>query len=443
MRSGAIKKALSMLKPMCVDRMQTKRANRQKRLLAKTFQEFKKNLTSKAIGKKNGNELEEKLKQLRHHPIYKNWDLRSNRTFKKSDLVEPLKVFDFSAMGGETAWSFKTSGTSGPSIEVWYSSAFHFINFYQVHLRTAARAGICGLGQSDIAAVFLTDNPTYQPTYYPLIADRKKGVCILPLNGTSVRDLREAAQELSKLQPEILSTKPSILKVLVECGEIQPLLPQLKLVISSGAELTSALRKAAEKRLKCPVVSSYNTTELGYVASECPRRKFHVDSTLHFAEVKTARGAIRSEGSGTLLVSSLQNSLLPLIRYESGDDVVLRRDGCGCGQRGPYISKLKGRSVPVFRLSSGESILPSRWMRVFDELPAVVSDFSLIQKTRDRFELNLIARGRENVACRAHAAKKALAIFSRGLPNQVVVRVKWSRFEPSKKRMRFKTEVPS
>src|SRR5207253_1522693 len=102
-----------------------------------------------------------------------------------------------------------------------------------------------------------------------------------------------------------------------------------------------------------PIVEAYGLTELGLVASECARGGgLHLDGDV-IAEVVDEDGEPVPDGHiGHLVLTSLRNDPLPLIRYRTGDLAALDRSRCGCGRATPRLVEIAGRAMLNFQLPS-------------------------------------------------------------------------------------------
>lgn len=300
------------------------------------------------------------------HAIYRD---QGAQVLSKKDIRNHSEPFDLSRSESPVHWSLKTSGTSGQPLEVIYSSYFQFTNLYQALARTAWIHGWRTRERlATISGVFLTDNSIYQPARYLDPTGIGGELRILPvLEG----EFDSTVREIVRVKANVLSTKPNLLRIFMEaCSRAQEI-PKLQLILTSGAMLPQDLRIKAEKFFRCPVTSSYNTSEIGFVGAECAHQFMHIDISWHQAEVLKANGEISDSGEGELLISSKANDCMPLFRYRTGDEVKLVTGKCTCGLAGARLEELKGRSVPVFDLGKGEKFSPTRWMKFFEHFGEV------------------------------------------------------------------------
>lgn len=126
---------------------------------------------------------------------------------------------------------------------------------------------------------------------------------------------------------------------------------RMKLVFSYGEVLTQEARRFVEESFSCPLFQLYGSTEFGPIAFECPEeRKLHVNSGAFLVELVDSKN--RPSASGEILVTSLVNRSMPLLRYRIGDRAAWGR--CGCGRSWPVLESIEGRTDDFAVLPSGK-----------------------------------------------------------------------------------------
>jgi phenylacetate-coenzyme A ligase PaaK-like adenylate-forming protein len=130
-------------------------------------------------------------------------------------------------------------------------------------------------------------------------------------------------------------------------------------------------------------------TEFGVMASECPRRQLHVDSSMLAMEVIDDQGNLRPPGqAGELVATGIRNRAMPLLRYRTGDVGALEYDGCACGSREPRLVALAARQITCFRLPSGALFSPTHFNDLYARFPEL-EEFQITQLAADRYELRV------------------------------------------------------
>jgi phenylacetate-CoA ligase len=128
----------------------------------------------------------------------------------------------------------------------------------------------------------------------------------------------------------------------------QPDPPRPALILTSASHFSIAHRETVTQTLGAPIVNYYGTTETGPIAWECLENpgRFHVLLPDVFVE----------ESEGELLLTRLRRSVLPLLRYRTGDAGRLVSDHCACGYHGLSIVGFTGRSVCLFERPDGTKV---------------------------------------------------------------------------------------
>jgi len=183
-----------------------------------------------------------------------------------------------------------------------------------------------------------------------------------------------AFERLCERRPHLLFSDPVGLHWLLGRPPL-PFVPRL--VLSSALHLAPTLRRDAERALRAPVVNYYSTAETGPLAWECDERPgvFHV--LLPDVWVESI--------DGELVVTRLRDSVLPLLRYETGDHGDVREGVCACGHAGPSIIGLEGRRACEFVTPNGGAVDAWQLAWAFQHHP--LDGFRLTQERPSEFLL--------------------------------------------------------
>jgi len=164
-------------------------------------------------------------------------------------------------------------------------------------------------------------------------------------------------------------------------------------------QMTAPMRRLIEHRLGVPVHEDYGLNEIGLVAARCPEAgRYHVHAEHCFVEIVNDNGQLCRPGeTGRVLVTSLSNTAMPLIRYDT-DDLAEPGDGpCPCGRSLPSFAGLHGRYRRRSMLPPDTWPRWERLARVFEDLPVElhhrVQRYQLHQYRDGRFELRLVIHG--------------------------------------------------
>jgi phenylacetate-coenzyme A ligase PaaK-like adenylate-forming protein len=156
---------------------------------------------------------------------------------------------------------------------------------------------------------------------------------------------------LNRHQPDYLNAYPSIAAMLAE----EQLAGRLRIAprsICTSSELrTPEMTRAIRQAFGCEPFNCYALTEVGVAAADCDQHNgLHVFEDLTMLEVVGDDYRAVSPGvpGSRLLVTSLYNRTLPMIRVEVSDVLVFEADeACGCGRRLRRLRALEGRADDV------------------------------------------------------------------------------------------------
>lgn len=133
---------------------------------------------------------------------------------------------------------------------------------------------------------------------------------------------------------------------------------QLKVAITNAEPLFDYQREAIAEAFQCPVRETYGMAEIVAAASECQLGQLHLWPDVGMVELSKDNHGAGAGGAGELICTGLLNSDMPLIRYCVGDRGVLPpgNDLCACGRTLPTISSIDGRCDDILYTFDGRSV---------------------------------------------------------------------------------------
>ncbi|HZQ79239.1 MAG TPA: hypothetical protein VFE55_18045 [Acidimicrobiia bacterium] len=161
----------------------------------------------------------------------------------------------------------------------------------------------------------------------------------------------EIVAGLNALQPTILGGYASALHPLTAEVDAGRLRISPRLVVTGSEPLLPEIRAGLEQTWRVPVLNRWGASEGGVLAASCARRGgMHVSDDLVVIEPVDAAGAPVPAGvrSAKVLVTSLTNTTIPLIRYELTDEVTRLAEPCVCGSCFGSVDDIQGRLDDTF-----------------------------------------------------------------------------------------------
>lgn len=172
------------------------------------------------------------------------------------------------------------------------------------------------------------------------------------------RAIRRMADEINAFRPEVIEADPAYLAVFTRACNGTPL--HQPLCISLTYEFPSRLHIREIRRAfpAVPVVSSYGSTETGYVFTQCEAGLFHQNTASCHVDIQYLASSRGDERVGRVLVTTLGNPWFQLVRFDVGD-LVRVADGreCVCGRAaGLTVETIEGRVRDLTFDTSGRAV---------------------------------------------------------------------------------------
>lgn len=226
---------------------------------------------------------------------------------------------------------------------------------------------------------------------------------------------RELVDALNAFKPTVIATYPTAATLMADEAERGTLRIAPQEIWTGGETLGPAARRHIETQLGCTVRNSYGASEFLAMGWECEYGHMHLNADWVILEPVDEHGRPVPPGqpSCSVLLTNLVNTVQPLIRYDLGDQVVVRDERCACGSPLPVIEVQGRRDDPLVmagRDGRPVTLLPLALVAVIEE-GAGVFDFQLRQLDDHTLVLRLpIEESQaEAVTARCRAALTAFA----------------------------------
>lgn len=196
------------------------------------------------------------------------------------------------------------------------------------------------------------------------------GFAKVNLRPTEWRDGGAARRWLLDAAPPLINGEPVAFARLAEVApDLRP-----RAMISTSSALSDTARAGLSAVFGCPVIDWYAAVEVGPVAVGCPLGQgWHLLAPDVYVEIVGEDDQpVRDGVLGTVVVSGGRNPYLPLLRYRTGDAAAMRSGVCACGDPGPTLLDLVGRSAVTFHAADGTPVGPVDVSRRLRELPLLI-----------------------------------------------------------------------
>jgi phenylacetate-CoA ligase len=164
----------------------------------------------------------------------------------------------------------------------------------------------------------------------------------------------------------------------------------IKTVICYGEALTKTVKDRLKNTFGCTVASLYSNQECGMMAIECPENKeYHVNGASFQIELlkMNSDDPVGDREPGRIVVTDLFNRALPLIRYDTGDTAIWKKEP-ECGWDTQVFASIQGQRIDYIYDTLGNKKSPhaiSVLMGPFDRL----LQYQFIQEGEKRYTLKL------------------------------------------------------
>jgi len=135
------------------------------------------------------------------------------------------------------------------------------------------------------------------------------------------------------------------------------------------------------------------------MAQTCPDNPavLHVNSERVVLRVMGDDGRVAAPGTrGRIVVTALENYVMPFINYEIGDWAVAG-ERCPCGRGFPTLVSLEGRLGEVLRTPTGRTILPialCRFLNIRARAHPYIWEYQAVQTVPERVAFKVVPTAR-------------------------------------------------
>jgi len=198
------------------------------------------------------------------------------------------------------------------------------------------------------------------------------------------RPVSEWLTEYDRLRPQALHSYPSALREFCFEARDRGPLAWLPRVLSVGGELCpEELTPLATEVFGQPPLVMYGAVEGGRLALECrAHRGLHVRPDAVHIEILKDGQPTRPGEVGSVVITSLINTVMPIIRYELGDLAAWEPGDCPCGLWWPRLTLYQGRKGDVISLPGGRRI-PVTSLAAIVGKSSSVRQFQFVRRAED------------------------------------------------------------
>ena len=205
------------------------------------------------------------------------------------------------------------------------------------------------------------------------------------------RHLKRMIDEMNIYKPVLLEANPSLLARLAWWAMDNDAAVFSPEVIVFTFEYPSALHLAAIRKVfSSALVSSYGSTETGFVMQQCEDGLMHQNTSFCRIDYEPLKPSYGGPELGKIFVTTFGNPWNYVIRFDVGDLVRLHPSGeCSCGRKAGMIAEaIEGRVSNVTFGTDGELVTTKKLDDALSTIEAL-RDYNLEQRDRRRYLLQV------------------------------------------------------
>ena len=201
---------------------------------------------------------------------------------------------------------------------------------------------------------------------------------------------------LREQKPRYLLTYSETLEQLAFAAAPESPVESIQSILAVSEQLTPGMRRHIARSFGASIQQNYGLNEIGLVAVRCEAGRFHVHTEHCYVEILDDAGRCVEAGkTGRIIVTSLTNTAMPLLRYDTGDLAEAVDVHCPCGRTLPAFGDVTGRYSRIAFLPEGTLGLVGTLSAAVGEMPAQhaqgLRQIQIHQYRDNRFELRVAA----------------------------------------------------
>lgn len=171
--------------------------------------------------------------------------------------------------------------------------------------------------------------------------------------------------------------------------------PPLESVMTTAEVLTQSSRDLIESTLNTRVFNGYACGEINGIAYECEEQNgLHIAEERCIVEILDDNNQPVPEGTvGKVVVTDLYNKVMPLIRYENGDQASMKHEPCACGRVHARLMEIGGRTCDIIDGVNGKSLHSYFFTTLFSSLDweekLGLKKYQIIQESERQLDVHI------------------------------------------------------
>ena len=269
----------------------------------------------------------------------------------------------------------------------WYGASNNY--YYQ---------NMLGINANNVKKAFLWGSP--QDLFKGSIGFKNKmknwfsNILFLNSFKMTENDMKSYIESINSYKPVLIRGYAGSLYELANFSEKHALpIRTPKRIVCSAETLTSDMRTKIETVFGTKLYDFYGSRETASIAGECKDGLIHIFSFNNYLEILDINDNPTIEGrEGRVIITTLHNYSMPLIRYEIGDVAVPGLPRCSCENFLPSLKKISGRLEEQFIKKDGSIVIGYFFVHLLGVLQnkGFLKKFQVIQEDYDQIKIRTI-----------------------------------------------------
>lgn len=232
-------------------------------------------------------------------------------------------------------------------------------------------------------------------------------------------NLHEFANRCMKKKVKFLIGYASALLEFAKYTERNKFLIKLNFIESTAEYLAPETRQKIEEVFACKVYDRYGSREVGNIAHECRERNgMHIDWQGIYVEIiNKGKYHFLGEEFGDIVITSLKNKGMPLIRYYTGDIGKIDYSPCRCGMASARLFLGGARVLDILYTTDGGMISAAPLSLTTRDLYAI-KRIQYVQKSPNYLEVNVVTDHKDDNNISTTLGARLKKIFGEGMEIQ-------------------------
>jgi phenylacetate-CoA ligase len=289
----------------------------------------------------------------------------------------------------------KTGGTTGTAVRIYKDTkerTFAWASYYRWF-------SWMGLEKEDRVLIFWGTSKVVEDSFLAKLKNNIKNILQnnLTLSAFNINDntLPDIYEKYMKFDPLLIKGYLSSIIDLACFMKSNNLKPNgsLKAISTTTETLLPIHRELIEEVFKVKVFDQYGCGEVSGIAYECELHNgLHITEEHVIIEILNEKNSSVVDKSGKITITSLDNFVMPLIRYQNDDIATLSSNKCNCGKQGGILKSIEGRSIDTIKLKNGSKVHGVFFTNLFYEIgidSQIISKFQIEQIQNGSIDIRL------------------------------------------------------